>query len=446
MVAPTADVDPHAELRVNALRALFLAALCLELTFAVVARGGFFSPDSAIVLVWSLALLSVSYFFTSDHRSIRSEDVLFLVLAAWWLVTARLHGVTGSFEPMGASVVSFVTAAVVVRQSSWRWRRSGSLFGIVLCATTALVGIVACNLRWYPLAMRGQDLWRLSGTVTYSNAAGLLLAMGLLLALDRTLQTRWSSFAVAACTAGLIASQSRSAVFAALVAFVWLARSEVRSALVPLLIGTLAGLITVANSSGPADRPLGLCMSLLALALVPALTGRSWPSPRHWSARARRVATWTAGAIGVAVILGAVIAARTEAVKRVDAGSDLGRFREWRAALQQFHSSIWTGIGPDQQLAISRSQGTSTYFAHNEYLQILAGGGLIALGLLATVVVLVVRGRHSAVSHTRTAYGALVVFAVAGLFDYTWHVPAIALFAGMMLGLAQPNPETSAWP
>jgi hypothetical protein len=38
------------------------------------------------------------------------------------------------------------------------------------------------------------------------------------------------------------------------------------------------------------------------------------------------------------------------------------------------------------------------------------------------------------------------VFAVAGLFDYTWHVPAIALFAGMMLGLAQPNPETSAWP
>jgi hypothetical protein len=39
-----------------------------------------------------------------------------------------------------------------------------------------------------------------------------------------------------------------------------------------------------------------------------------------------------------------------------------------------------------------------------------------------------------------------MVFALAGFFDYTWHLPAITLVAGMALGLAQPEPvapETS---
>jgi hypothetical protein len=444
VVAPTADVGAHRDSRVHALRALLLAALCVEFTFALVARGGFFSPDSTIVLIWSLALLSISYFLATDRRSIRAEEVILLLLAAWWLVTARLHGAAGNFQPMGASIVSFVAAAAIVRQTPWLWRRNGALVAIALSAATAVAGLVACDLRWYPLAMRGQDLWRLAGTVTYSNATGLLLGMGLLLAMDRTMQTRWSSFAIAACTAGLIATQSRSAVLAALVAFAWLARREFRAALVPLSAGSFAGIVTVANSNGHAGRPLALCVSMPALALVPTVSEWMQRSSGRWRSRTLRAPTAALGAIGAAILFGALLGARSEALKRIDLGSDFGRLHEWRSALQQFHTSIWTGVGPDQLLVISKPKGTSTYFAHNEYLQLLAGGGLIALGLLATAVVLIVRRQHSSPVYVRTACGALVVFALAGLFDYSWHVPAITLLAGMMLGLAQPDAEIPA--
>src|ERR1039458_4130016 len=379
VVAPTAGLGAHGDSRAHAPRALLLAALCVEFTFALAARGGFFPPDNTIVLVWSLALLSISYFLNSDWRSIRAEELVLLLLAAWWLATARLHGVAGSFQPMGASIVSFVAAAAVVRQSPRRWRRGGPLFCIAIAALTAVVGLVACDVRWYPLSMRGQDLWRLSGTITYSNAAGLLLGMALLLAMDRTLQTRWGSLAIAACASGLVATQSRSVVLATLVAGLWLARRELRNALVPLSLGAFAGIVTVANSNGLARRPLALCVSMLTLALVPIVSEGVQRSGRL-SIRTRRAVTVAAGAIGLAVLLGAVIGARSEVAKRIDLGSDVGRLHEWRSALQQFHTSIWTGVGPDQLLVISKSKGTTTYFAHNEYLQILAGGGLIEIG------------------------------------------------------------------
>lgn len=346
---------------------------------------------------------------------------------------------------MGASIVSFVAAAAVVRQSPRRWRRGGALFCIAIAALTAVVGLVACDVRWYPLSMRGQDLWRLSGTITYSNAAGLLLGMALLLAMDRTLQTRWGSLAIAACASGLVATQSRSVVLATLVAGLWLARRELRNALVPLSLGAFAGIVTVANSNGLARRPLALCVSMLTLALVPIVSEGVQRSGRL-SIRTRRAVTVAAGAIGLAVLLGAVIGARSEVAKRIDLGSDVGRLHEWRSALQQFHTSIWTGVGPDQLLVISKSKGTTTYFAHNEYLQILAGGGLIALGLVAAAVVLIVRRQRSSPAHVRTASGALVVFALGGMFDYSWHVPAIALLAGLILGLAQPDAEIPAVP
>lgn len=437
--AVTAPMGEAHRLRTDAVQALVLITLCVELTFALVAKGAFFSPESSIVLIGSLALLSVSYFRLTDWRAIRPEEVLLVLLALWWLVTARLHDVAGSFEPLGASIVAFVAAAMAVRRSPPSWRRPVSLWIVAISSTTAIVGLVACGLRWYPIAMRGQDLWRLSSTLTYSNAAGLLLAMALLIATDRSLAGWWSPIAIAACTAGLVASQSRAAVFAAVVAFAWLARHELVAAIIPIGLGTWAGLLTVASSGGDARQPVVLGATLLVLAAAPVATTSLLRFRRRLVGRSRRRSAGAIGALALVLLGAAVLAARREVARRVDLGSDLGRFHEWRAALQQFHSSIWTGVGPDRLLVLSRSEGISTYFAHNEYLQILAGGGLVAAGLLAAAIVLMARRQRTSRTSIPTSRAVLIAFAVGGCFDYTWHLPALALLAGIALGLAEPD-------
>ncbi len=47
----------------------------------------------------------------------------------------------------------------------------------------ALIGWTGLVWRWYPMAIPTQGLWRLSSTLTYSDAAGMVLAVCLLVAL-----------------------------------------------------------------------------------------------------------------------------------------------------------------------------------------------------------------------------------------------------------------------
>jgi beta-xylosidase len=75
----------------------------------------------------------------------------------------------------------------------------------------------------------------------------------------------------------------------------------------------------------------------------------------------------------------------------------------------------------------------------DEYLQVGVDGGLIGLlllGALGASVILAVRGRTAADPARAAGRGALVAFAVGGLVDFSWHLPAIALAGGVVAGLA----------
>ena len=88
---------------------------------------------------------------------------------------------SGSFLPLGASMVGF--ACRFPRHSAARrgkYRVLATQLVVALGAVSAAAGLLATTSRWYPLAMPAQNLWRLSTTLTYSNAAGALLAVALL--------------------------------------------------------------------------------------------------------------------------------------------------------------------------------------------------------------------------------------------------------------------------
>jgi O-antigen ligase len=300
----------------------------------------------------------------------------------------------------------------------------------------AVMGIVACNLRLYPYAISAQGLWRLSSTITYSNAAGLLFAMVLLIATSPLFVTIWTRLAVAVCASGLIATQSRSAVLAVVICFLVFARRELILYVWALIVGTVSGLITVAASSGVGSRPVALALSLLVIGALPLAGALTRSARAERRARQRRPGSALFAVLAALVLLCLLVLARSEVVKRIDYGSDVGRVREWGAALSQFRSSPWTGSGPDMLLPLHGNGGV-TYFAHNEYLQVLAGGGVVGGALLIAAVIAIVHHlRHPSAGRQGSLYAALAAFAIAGFFDFTWHVPSVAILAGATLGFA----------
>ena len=111
----------------------------------------------------------------------------------------------------------------------------------------------------------------------------------------------------------------------------------------------------------------------------------------------------------------------------------------WRSAFVQWRSSPLFGVGPDRVIHLRSSiwpAGTTATFAHNEYLQLLADGGLIAVALLAAAGTAVVRGLRRNNVLSSCAIAALVAFAVAGATDFDWHIPALALMGGWVAGIA----------
>jgi len=416
-----------------------LVTVLVELLFAVVARGGFFQPESLIIAAASLVLAALSVLWSESVTPLAAEDLALMCLAGWWLLSATLHGSARTFVPLGASMLAFLAGSVVVRNSPPLMRVIVSYSIVVIGWLTAIAGLIACELRWFPMAMRGQDLWRLSGTLTYSNAAGLFLAMALLVAMDSTVVRRFQPLLVSGMAAGLLATQSRAALLAFLLGAVVFARSAMKANWPMLLIGSLAGAIVVASAAGHQAQPLALGASLailffggLGYSTIASLADRKL---RMISKGGRKI---LAGSTIILVAGFGGIAAHHQILKRVDLGSVQGRLREWHLAFLQFWHSPWIGVGPDRTLSASDTH-FSTYFAHNEYLQLLAGGGLISATLLLLWLVLLARRLTRASVVNRYAEGALLAAGVGGLFDYTWHLPAIGLCAGLVFALCAPD-------
>jgi O-antigen ligase len=351
-------------------------------------------------------------------------------LAAWWFVRAVAVGQPLSFFPFGVSVVGFGGAFAAVRSLTPRQKEIAAVFVASVGAVEALAGFYGLTMRSSPLAIADQNLWRLASTVTYSNAAGLILAMSLVVALG--LNERWwySRGLVCVCVAGLLATQSRGALVGALCGLLFVPLSRYRLVWLPMTFGAVAGVVAVTTSPSTTLEPI------VAVALALCLGASIVVRPLPLSLATRRGAI--AAAVGGVAVAGAAVAVSHAALARrvLTSASLFDRSPEWSSAYHQFLSAPWVGVGPDRLIPLIGSHGSFAHFAHNEYLQVADGAGVVGVALLLLAAVGVARCVRRADVGTSCATGALVAFALCGAFDFDWHLPVIALMAGGVAGLA----------
>jgi hypothetical protein len=398
-------------------------------------EGGFWRADAFVVAVAAAVFLTAAIAITPSDRGSSMVMISVVLLALWWLVRAQTSGSLREFLPLGASFLAFAAAFAAVRPLTGRAREAAGLGVVCLGAGGALVGFAGLIWRWYPMAMPAQGLWRLSSTLTYSDAAGLALGICLLVALGTDLCPWLTRMAVCLCAGGLLATQSRGAYVALACACLLVPWHRYARFLVPLLAG--AGLGVAAMVSSPDTGYVPWLGAVLILAIGAAAVAR-WDIGSFAVGTPRRVVVVL---VLFCAVIGALSLLHHEIGLRAFAPSDQDRSVEWSTALHQWRTAPIVGVGPDRLLEFHAPDGTYAHFVHNEFLQIAADAGIVGvafLGLAALSVIRVVR-RFDVLSSCATA--ALVCWAVAGAFDFDWHLPFVGLLGGWCAGLASRREE-----
>ncbi len=424
--------------RDSPLREWIVAAILFGLMLVEGLRqGGFWRADALVAAAAALALLVAAVLVAPPDRRSWWAIGSVVSLALWWLVRALTSGSVSQFLPLGASFLAFAAAFAAVRPLKGRARNVAALGIACLGAAGALVGFAGLIWRWYPVAIPTQGLWRLSTTLTYSDAAGLVLGVCLLLAMGTDLYPVVIRVCVCLCAAGMLATQSRGA-YVAVACACWLVpwRRYARH-LVPLVAGAALGLVAIVSSPDTSSVPwLGAAL-VLALA-VAAVAAWEVPTPALGAlARALIVLLALCGAAAVFVV------AHHEIGLRAFSPSDQDRSVEWSTALHQWRTAPIIGVGPDHLLQFHAADGTYAHFVHNEYLQIAADTGIVGVALLACAAVSVIRVARRADVLSSCATSALVCWAVGGAFDFDWHLTFVGFLGGWCVGLAS-NMEEEA--
>ncbi|MBV8986647.1 MAG: O-antigen ligase family protein [Acidimicrobiia bacterium] len=403
-------------------RRSMLGAVAVGVTCAALIRkGAFFLPDA-----WVFPLLLAGVAIAYRRRPSPGERRVLVALGAfclWWAIASVAWGVSSRAPLLIGSAVGFGAALVIGRSFDLSQRAAIHRNVVALGAVMAALGMAGIVYRAYPYAMAHDGLWRVAGTLTYANAAGLLLAMIAPLAIVlEGVHPATRRVAIFLIVAGLIATESRGALFAFVVVLPMLPRRCLREALWAGLLALFAGVACIAAASGGHAQPL-LALALVGLAVI---AGRGAPALR----------SRTSAALLLLVFAAAVaLATHPSATSRLSTATLELRTTEWSAAYRVAKAHPIAGGGPEKNLPLN-NRGAFAYFAHNEYLQIAAGGGLVALALLGLAGAAVVGVVDRRTWQSEAATASLLIFAVGGVFDFTWHAPALGIVAGWIAALA----------
>jgi hypothetical protein len=425
-IAPARDVEATSAPRDWIPAAVFFGLLLMD----GIREGGFWQADAFVMGAASVVLLVATVVTSRLDRRSAVVVTCVLLLAVWWLIRAAATGSLSAFLPLGASMLAFAAAFATTRILRGQTRQAAALGVVCLGAAGAAVGFIGLTFRWFPMAMPAQGLWRLATTLTYSDAAGPVLAVCLLVALGTDLQPRLVRIAVCLCAGGLLATQSRGAYIAFACGCLLVPWRRYVQFAVPLVAGVGLGAAAVASSPDAGRVPW-----LAAVVVVAAgVSAAPWkPAPRVvLSPQVRAVAV----VLLLCVLTAAALLVHHEIGLRAFAPSDHDRSVEWSTALHQWASAPYLGVGPDRLLVFQAADGTYAHFAHNEYLQIGADAGAVGLALLLAcgAAVLRVLRRFDVLSSCASA--ALVCWVVAGAFDFDWHLTFVGAIGGWCAGLA----------
>jgi O-antigen ligase/tetratricopeptide (TPR) repeat protein len=232
----------------------------------------------------------------------------------------------------------------------------------------------------------------------------------------------------------------------------------------------MAAALVLSNSRGGV---LTLLCQILFLALCAGATSlrsvrgaderypRERASKQQYALRAALVAgLLLAAVVGIVWVGGDPLADRVQTASGdfgVGSGDTSGarRLQIWRASVRLVEDSPLVGAGfGAYPVAVTRHHEASGRVAvrqaHNDYLELLASGGLVGAGLVAWFFALLVKRARSALrtpDHFRRgvclgALTGLVGVAVHSVFDFGLHVGVNALCAVVLIVLATPTADT----
>jgi len=414
---PRTDAPADVRRRRSTLGAIAAGITCA----ALIRKGAFFLPDA-----WVFPLLLAGVAVACRRRPTPAERAVLIALgafSAWWAVASIAWGVPSRAPLLIGTAVGFGAALVIGRSFDAVQRAAIHRNVVALGGVMAALGLAGIVYRAYPYAMVHDGLWRVAGTLTYANAAGLLLAMiaPLAIVLENVHPTT-RRVAVFLIVCGLIATESRGALFAFVIVLPMLPRRCLREALWPGLLAVCAAVACIAAASGSGAQPV-LAVVLVGLAV---LAGRGAPALRSRTSAALLLLGFAAAVL---------LATHPSATSRLSTSTLDLRTSEWSAAYRVAAAHPVLGGGPEKNLPLN-NHGAFAYFAHNEYLQVAAGGGLVALALLGLTGASVIRVVDRRTWQAEAATASLLVFAVGGVFDFTWHAPALGIVAGWIAALA----------
>jgi O-antigen ligase len=161
---------------------------------------------------------------------------------------------------------------------------------------------------------------------------------------------------------------------------------------------------------------------------------------------------WSLLAAGLVVLVVAVLSAHpghawSEISDTRLSAQSADRTHERQATWQLVEQQPWTGTGPGHFRIFWTQDGhmVSARFTHNEYLQLWAEDGIVALAIVvagvAALVTRLFRSRGTPVPWSRAAaLAALVALGLQSGLDFLWHVPAVPLVTAVAVAVATMAP------
>ena len=483
-----------------------IAAITLYLSFNA---GGFFVVPPAVVGI--VLLLCLLLQLTLATRPLQGAGPLattaiagMALYSVWTLASsAWSHSPSRALIEFDSAMVYTLaltlTAMWPARRERLRALLGGLTFAIVVIAIIAI--ITRLEPRVWPLAPDVSED-RLSYPLTYWNTLGLLVAIGIIGALQFACSARERLWVRVLATAALpllvttlYFTLSRGAIGVLIIgALLFVAFARARGTLptlvaagppsaVVVLVGYHAAALTGEHPTSALAVHQGhhvtialvaaiVVAALLRLALAPVegrLRAPRWPLP---------VAPWVVFAAAVAAVVAALFIAgvaqheihefgQTNAIAnlqnqrtRLTSASNNGRFDIWRVAVHGFdrHPVIGSGAGTFQNVWNQhRNSGMTIVNAHSLYLQTMAELGIVGLVLLliplGAVLVGLVRAVRAAPAAGRAVpvavLAASVMLVVHAGVDWDWEMPAVVVWffalGGASLAVAPRAERGPAW-
>jgi hypothetical protein len=427
-----------------------LLLLVAALAATIVAQGGYHLPGRVLATV----LVCLAFFVAARNGPWPGMWPILSAsgaLAVWAVARAAGAGAYSMALPTVVSIACLTAALLVAQRADAAQREVFAVAVTIIGALTAMSGWIAVVFRIPSWATVADGLWRAAATITYPNAAGALLAAVSVLAISLQL-TRPRAVSPVVVTylllVGLGATLSRAAVLALLAGLVALClfagvRATVGQLVAPGLGAAVAVALLVPSflAASPA-RPVLAILGLVAGLVIAVGLARLHGTVRLVAA----LAGLALAGVTLAVLAGSGLAPRTLVGGRVSFSSpDRGHATD--AALDLVAARPVIGVGPGRgwlTWATADGRQLAMRYVHNEYLQVQVELGVIGLFLLlcllVAVAVVVWRGRPARGSVPLWAGSAagLVALLVHSGFDFLWHIPAVLLTAGCLIGLAAP--------